>query len=147
MAAGTITAFDSFVYHMAQGNIAYLTNTICAALLNNNYTPVTSVHDAWDDVSSHVCTSGDYAVTYLSSRTITQDSSKRTVFDAADVDYGDSVSISARYMVIYKDSGTPSTSYLLWYVDLNDGGSEEVESSSSDFDIAFHSDGIYRIDP
>jgi len=72
---------------------------------------------------------------------------KYVIFDADDVDFGDSVSISARYLVLWVDTGTGSTSYLMGYVDLNDGGSSNVSSTNSDFDIQWSSSGIYQIKP
>lgn len=147
MTVGNFTAQASFVYRVARGDIDFLTDTIMAMLLDNAYTP-TAAHDALDDVSAQEVNAGtypDYARQTLASKTITQDGSLRTVFDAADVDFGNAVTISARYMMLFKDSGVAGTSYLLGYIDLNSGGSANVSSVAGDFDVGFNASGIYRI--
>lgn len=150
MSAGNFIPFKKAPYRMLRQELDWLTpgaGTWKAALLTSAYTPDANAHDAWDDVSAHECADGDYARQNLASRTITQDGSNRTVFDAADVDFGNAVSIAARYMVLFLDTGTPATSYLFGYVDLNDGGSGNVESTNDDFDVGFNASGIYRVTP
>ena len=150
MAVGNFIPYDSFVYRVARGDFDFLVDTVKMLLLDNAYTPLPAAHDALDDISANEVDDGvftDYAQQTLAGKTITQDGSTRTVFDANDVDFGNAVTITARYAVIFKDSGTPATSWLMGYIDLNDGGSTAVSSTASDFDVGFNAAGIYRIDP
>lgn len=87
---------------------------------------------------------GFTSVTFGGSETVM---AQRVTFDANDVDFGDSVSISARYLVLWLDTGTSGTSYLMGYVDLNDGGTGNVSSTNSDFDVSWATEGIYQIKP
>lgn len=147
MAAGAFVPYDSFVYNVFKGNIDVENDTITAALLDNAYTPNTTTHTQWSHVSAYEVNSGTYP-DYSSKPvtcTVSQDGSYRTVIDGTNVDYGDSVTISARYLVLYDN--THANDLLIGYVDLNSGGSTNVSSTSDDFDIAWSADGIYRIDP
>jgi len=147
MAAGNFIPYDEFVFRLAQQEFDFLNGTMEAILLDDAYTPDTAAHTVIGDISSQEIGDTDYSRQTLANKSITQDGSGRTVFDADDVDFGNSVSISARYMVLALNTGTGSTSYLMGYVDLNDGGTGNVSSTNSDFDVAFSADGIYRIDP
>ena len=147
MAAGNFIPYDEFVFRLAQQEFDFLNGTMEAILLDDAYTPDTAAHTVIGDISSQEISDTDYSRQTLANKSITQDGSGRTVFDADDVDFGNSVSISARYMVLALNTGTGSTSYLMGYVDLNDGGTGNVSSTNSDFDVAFSADGIYRIDP
>lgn len=145
MAAGPFVAYPSFTYRVARGDIAFLTDTIKALLATATYT-LSTAHDALDDITNE-CADAGYARQTLGTKTITQDGSLRTVFDAADLDFGNNVSISGRYIIVFKDSGTASTSYLLGYCDLTGGAGGNVSSVNSDFDLAWNASGIYRITP
>lgn len=237
MAAGNFIPYDkSFINRVLQQQLPYLLTTVKMALLDNAHTPAPTTDQVWADVSGDEIADGDYSQQTLTSQTITQDGSNRTVFDAADVDFGDAVTISARYAVVYCDAAqfsirdsrwnweasgsgtneyylqrssadpnlpepsdvlendssmTPGTAgslaagewdygdndslgystiyvrladdadpdskavgyveaeeqWLLGYIDLNDGGSANVSSTSSDFDIAFAAAGMHRVDP
>lgn len=147
MAAGNFIPYDEFVFRFARQEFNFLNGTIEALLLDNAYTPDTAAHTVLGDVTGQEITDTDYARQTLANNTITQDGSGRTVFDADDVDFGNAVSIAARYMVIVLNTGVASTSYLMGYVDLNDGGTGNVSSTNSDFDVAFSANGIHRIDP
>ena len=147
MAAGNFIPFDEFNFQTAKQAFDFENGTIEAILLDNAYTPDTANHTVIGDVSADEIGDTDYSRQTLANKSITKDASGRTVYDADDVDFGNSVSISARYMVLALNTGTGSTSYLMGYVDLNDGGSSNVSSTNSDFDVAFSADGIYRVDP
>ena len=75
----------------------------------------------------------------LASKTLSY-STLVTTFDAADVTWASS-SITARYAVLYQDSGTESTSILLAYVDFG----EDKVSSSGDFKVIWHANGILTV--
>ena len=127
------------------GSVDFVSDTIKAALLTNSHTVAVDTDDFWDDVSGEECADGDYSAQTVSGKTITLTSNK-VRFDCADIDFGNSVTISARYLVLYKDTGTPATSNLLWIADLNTGGGN-VSSSSSDFYVQINANGIYEVTP
>lgn len=96
-------------------DIDWLADNIKVSLVRG-YTPNTSTHDFLDDVTGAggtlVATS-----TNLSSKTATAG-----VADAADVTYTSVASgASCAHLVIYKDTGTPSTSALVAVIDTATG--------------------------
>ena len=145
MAAGTVTPYENGILNLLDGTTDFLTDTIRAALILAAYTPDVAVHDFWDDVSANETADADYTVQVLGSKTLTIVSNK-PVFDAAQVDYGAAVTITAKYLVLYHWSGVAGTSPLLWYVDLNTAGGSAA-STASDFKVDFNAAGIYRITP
>jgi len=77
----------------------------------------------------------------LNNKTITRDDDNDWVrFDADDVIWENST-ITARGAIIYLDTGDATTSTLVAYVDFV----TDKSSSSGDFVIQWHSDGIYRL--
>jgi hypothetical protein len=59
-------------------------------------------------------------------------------FDADDVSWASST-VTARYAVLYKSTGTGSTSALIGYFDFG----ANVSSTNGTFSIPFHSSGIF----
>lgn len=60
------------------------------------------------------------------------------VFDAADVTWSSST-LTARYAILRKDTGTGSTSPVIGYMDFG----ENVSSTNSTFQVAWNASGIY----
>lgn len=147
MAVGATQAFREGILRVTRGDLLFLSNTMKAAVLDVTYTPDLDAHDNWDDVSAFECGDADYGQLTLGSKTITEDGSGRSVFDCADLNYGDDVTIAGKYICIFKDTGTPATSTLLFLIDLDEGGSVNKESTESDFDLAISATGLYRITP
>jgi hypothetical protein len=117
-------------------------DTIKIALLTSSYTP-TAEHDFFDDCSAYeVAASGTYSAGGATlSVTITQDDTDdEGVFDATDVSFT-SATITARYAVIYKSTGTAATSPLVCLIDFGSNQS----SSAGTFTITFASEGILNI--
>ena len=93
-----------------EGSIAWLSANIKLALMDNaDYTVNLATHDFFDDVTSagRVAISGNFA-----SKTSTDG-----VADAADVTLSAVTGDSIESIVIYKDTGTESTSPLIAYID------------------------------
>lgn len=126
------------------GNIDLVNDTIKVMLLDSNHTNDIDAQEFVDDVSANeVSASGTYALggAALTSKTVTtDDTNDRGVFDAADVTFTSST-ITARYAVIYKDTGTPSTSPIVCIFDFV---TDQV-STSGDFSIQWNTDGILYI--
>lgn len=95
-----------------KGQIDVSTHTIKAALVTSSYTPSLSTHDAYDDVSANVVGTPQT----LGSKTTTAG-----VFDAADVTFTAVASGAVTYVLVYKDTGTPSTSNLIALIDTATG--------------------------
>lgn len=118
------------------------TDTIKVALVTSSYTPDFDAHDYFDDVTDEVTGTGYSAGgAALASKTVTLDAAN----DRVDIDAADTVwtasTITARGAVLYKDTGTPSTSPLICYFDF---GSDKI-SSAGDFTIQWAATGYLRI--
>ena len=133
--------FNTAKTALVTGAVDLDTDTIKVALVTSSYTPNIDTHEYYDDLTNEVANGSGYTTggATLASKTVTTDTTNnRSVFDAADVTWS-TASITARAAVIYKDTGTPSTSTLLWYIDF---GADKT-STSGDFTITWHAtDGI-----
>ena len=83
-------------------------DTIKVALVDTGTYTYSTAHDFYDDVSSAVVGTPQT----LASKTVTSG-----VFDAADVTFTAVSGNSVEALVIYKDTGTASTSPLIAYID------------------------------
>jgi hypothetical protein len=126
------------------GGIDLDTDTIKIALVTNSYTPNRDTDDNWDDVVTYeVGNSGTYSVggATLGSVTVTADNTDdEGVFDAADVSWT-ATTITAKGAVIYKSTGTNSTSKLICYLDFG----TDKSTSNGTFQITFNSEGILNL--
>lgn len=145
MPVGDLLPYDNGLLNMLDGTTDFLADTIQARLATSGYTPNIATHDFWDDVSANECADGDYSPVALSSKSLAIVSNK-VVWDAAQVDYGAAVTITAKYMVVLHWTGVAGTSALLFYVDLETGGGS-VSSTNSDFKVDFNASGMYQVDP
>lgn len=117
------------------------TDTIKISLHTSSYTPDIDTHEFFDDVTNEVTGTGYTAGGNTLSVTTSQDNTNdKGVFDATDTSWT-TATITARYAVIYKDTGTPSTSPLVCYLDFG----SDFTSSGGTFLITFHADGIINI--
>jgi hypothetical protein len=95
------------------GSINFSSDTIKAALLSSSYTANLSTDEFWSGISGNVLNTPQT----LGSKSVTAG-----VFDAADVTFTAVTSGStAKAIVIYKDTGTASTSPLIAYIDTITG--------------------------
>lgn len=121
------------------GGVDWASDTIKIALVTSSYTPNQDSHDFFDDVTNEVTGTGYTAGgATLGSKTKTQDNATdRIVFDAADAAWTTST-ITARAAVIYKDTGTASTSPLIGYIDFG----SNITSTGATFTVTFSVDGV-----
>src|SRR3990167_11065378 len=130
--------YNSFWTRQMNGNAIDLdTDTIKVALMTSTYTPDQDAHDFFDDITNEVSGTGYSAGgATLASKTITEDDTNNgTVFDAADTSWTTST-ITARYAVIYKSTGTASTSALIALIDFgsnktSDAGTFQITWNAS----------------
>ena len=89
------------------------------AFVQAAYTPNIDTHDFFDDITNELSgggyTAGGYA---LDTKAVNLDTANdRAEFDAAD-EAVTGVAGTYRYAILYKDTGTPSTSPLIGYFDM-----------------------------
>lgn len=147
MAVGPFIPHNVFIEQVFKQNLDFLNSTVEALLLDNAHNPDVAGHTVLADITPDEIGDADYSRQTLTGKTVAQDAQGRTVIDADNPDFGDAVSISARYLYLVVNTGTPSTSYIIGYMDLNEGGSSNVDSQTANFDPKFSSEGIYRITP
>jgi hypothetical protein len=119
-------------------------DTIKVSLHTSTYTPNQDTHNFYDDLTNEVANGNGYTTggQAITTSAPTYDTASNTVrLDATDPSWT-SASFTARYAVIYKDTGVAGTSPLLGYVDF--GGNETVTSGT--ITIQWDStDGVLRV--
>lgn len=136
--------YGSFLAKALNKEIDWDSDTIKVALVSSSYTPNQDTHDYWDDVVANEVTGTGYTAggATLASKTVTYDgASNVVVLDAADTVWSAST-VTARYAVIYDDSGaTNAQKALIGYVDF---GSDQ-SSTNGNFTITWDATGIVRL--
>ena len=116
------------------GAINLPSDTIKASLLSSSYTANLSTDEFWSTISANLLNTSQT----LGSKTVTAG-----VFDAADVTFTAVTSGSTvKAVVIWKDTGTPSTSPLLVYIDTITGF--PLATNGGDITITWDN-GSYKI--
>lgn len=123
-------------------NVDYAVDTIKLSLHSSSYTPDVDADEDYADVDNEVSASGSYSAggATLAVTISTDDTDDEGVFDATDVSFT-TATITARYAIIYKSTGTPATSNLICYIDF---GSNQA-STAGTFTITFASEGIINL--
>lgn len=120
----------------------YLSDTIRVMLCTSTYIPNKDTHEFKSDITNEVVGAGYTARgVALGSKTNAYDAANdRVLLDAADALWA-AATLTARYAIIYKDSGVDSTSPLIAYVDF------EVDKSVAgvDFSIVWSASGILAL--
>lgn len=134
--------YNNFKKLIMNGGIDLDTDTIKVALVTSSYTPDQDAHDFFDDVTNEVSGTGYTAGgATLANKAVTADNTDNEgVFDADDASWSTST-ITARAAVLYKSTGTASTSALICYIDF----STDKISTAGTFTIAWNSEGILNL--
>lgn len=113
------------------GDLDWIADTVKVALIQSTYTPNRHTDDFFDVVSGDEASGSGYTAggLTLANRTLEYNSTTRRVMRKADDASWNPSSVSARYGVVYHDTGTPSTSRLIVLVDFE----ETLVTSSSEF--------------
>lgn len=120
--------------------IDFLSDTIKLALLTSTYTPAQTSHEWFSDITNEVSGTGYTAGgATLASKTVSTSGTTVTV-DAADPAWSSST-ITARYGVLYKSTGTAATSPL---IGLYDFGSDYI-STNGTFTFTVNASGLLTI--
>jgi hypothetical protein len=126
----------------AADRVDFVTDTMKCSLHTVTYVPNQDTDNYWDDATNEV-SSTNYTAggATLASKTLTYTGASNTVaFDAADVSWT-TVSFTTRIAVVYKSTGTASTSHVFSYVDF--GGDQTI--SSGNFTVQWAAGGIATI--
>lgn len=145
-----LAAVTAFMYGVPVKNqydgtavVDWDTDTIKIAILTG-HTPSQDTHDFFNDVSSNEVSGTNYTAggATLASKTATYDTaSDQTRLDAADPSWASST-ISGTHAVVYKSTGTSSTSPLMSLIDF--GGT--VSTTSGTFLVTFDATGVIVVD-
>ena len=133
--------YNSYLTGCANGSAPDLSGAdIYVALLDNTHVVDVDAHAFFDDVSGDEVSGTGYTAggQALADTTVTQDdANNQAVFDATDVTWT-TATITARFAVIYQNTGTPSTSPLvcIWDFDL------DKIAAGIDFSFMMNSSGI-----
>jgi len=134
--------YNNFKKNIMNGNIDLDTDDIKVALVTSSYTPNQDTHEDFADITGESTGTGYTAGgETIANTTVTTDTGDdEGVFNGDDVTWASST-VTARGAVIYKDSGTPATSWLIGYLDFT----TDQSSSSGDFTIQWSAEGILNL--
>ena len=150
MAVSDFRPHPLFVHRVWLQQFDFLNDTLEAHVLRATWQPDVGVDTLFGDVSAHVTPDADYAAVPLTGKVIYMDGNGNTVLDSADFDYGDTVSITGRYVVIAIADPDPTKRIIMGHWDCNVDtalGEGDVSSVSDDFDFKVNANGIYKIAP
>jgi hypothetical protein len=124
--------YDKGKEEILNGNIDFVNDTIKIALVDTGtYTVDAATHEDYADLSGVVGTDAT-----LGSVTVTDGD-----IDCADITWSSVSGSSVEALVVYKDTGTPATSTLLFYLDTNITGLP-VTPSGGDIILAVNASGL-----
>ena len=139
----SITFYNNATKDILDGTIDLDTDTIKVSLHTSTYTPSVA-HDFYNDITNEV-TGSNYTAggETLGSKAITTVTTNDAKFDAADVTWSSHASgfSTARYAVIYKSTGTASTSPLVGYIDFV----SNQDNVNNDLTIKWNANGILQL--
>jgi hypothetical protein len=137
--AVTAKLYGPVIARLTNKEIDFVTDTIKVLLATSSYTPDQDAHDYKNDVTNEVSGTGYTAGgATLANKTEAYTAGTNVhKLDADDVLWPSST-ITARYAVLYLDTGTPSTSPLIGYVDFG----ADVSSTAGNFQITWSAAGI-----
>lgn len=109
--------YDSFFQQSVNGNIDWDSDTIKIALVTSSYVVDLVNHDYFDDITNEVSSSGYTAGGATLSNASISTASNVITLDADNIVWN-TVTFNARAAIVYKDTGTDSTSPLMFYYDF-----------------------------
>jgi hypothetical protein len=141
--AVTVVFYNPYKLKLLDGSaIDHDNDTFKMALASSSYTPNIDTHDFFDDITNEVAGTGYTAGgATLTNPAASQDSvNDRSEWDFDDVTWS-TATITARYAIIYKSTGTDSTSPLIGYIDF--GADQGVVGV--DLKIALNAEGFLAL--
>ena len=139
----TSTTYNSYKKALLDKVIDHTNDTIKIALLSSSYTPNYDTHTVFDDLTNEISGTGYTAGGFsLAGMSTSQDNTDdEGVWDATDNTNSTTTISSARYAVIYQDTGDTSTSRLMICYDLG----ADFSSVGGDFSFLWNSEGIINV--
>jgi len=111
-------------------------------LVTSDYTFDQDLHEFQDDITNEASGSGYTAGgTGINNKSVTVDTANDLAYFDGDNTFWNNVSITFRGVVLYKDTGTPSTSPLICFLDYEEG----LEFTNDDLTLVWQSDGIFQL--
>lgn len=139
--AATITHYNYFKKFLVDGSgIDLVNDTIKLALCTSSYTPDIDTHDYFDNITNEL-SGGGYTSggNTLDNFSLTVDTTNdRLKIDADDESFTSLTGTNVRYGIIYKSTGTASTSPLIAYVDFG----ENKTFANGTLTFTWHSNGV-----
>lgn len=140
MAANPWQIYDKAMERIIAGEAIQLrTNQIKCAVVSTAYTPLTTGHEFYSDISAHVTSSADYPGDKITSGVVVTRSNGVITLDMNNINYGSAVTIRGRYGVLYDDT-TTSDCLIAWAELTSDG--TYVESTVGTFEIQINASGV-----
>ena len=152
MAAADFVTYEAVWRDILSGVYSWSTAAAevgCWCLVSTAYTPDRN-HEIFSDISANeVSTGGDYERVQMNTLTVsTAITGGRVTVDCADVSFGASVTISAKYMVgvasLTNGLNPASSDLLIGYVDLNSVG-DAIASAAGPFDVTINASGLFDV--
>jgi hypothetical protein len=121
--------YNGYPTNTMRGLVDHDNGNVKVALVTVTYTADQDAHEFFSDITNEITGTGYSAGgELLTGKTVTQDNTNnRGVFDATDATWT-GASFTARAAVMYLDTGTPSTSPLMRYIDF---GSDQTVSGGT----------------
>lgn len=139
--AVTATPYGTAALALGSGLFNFTSDTLKVLLTTSSYTPNIDTHDFLNDITNEITGTGYSAGgATLASVTWTYDSTNNRAVLAAAATVWTTATFTARYAVVYKSTGTASTSPLLSYVDFGANQSP----SGVNFTIDWSTGGVFR---
>jgi len=143
--AVTAELYSNFFKNALQGNINNLegVGALECMLLDVNHT-FDEANEFVSDIVINEIADVDYARQTLTGVSVVQGTAAETnliTVDAGDITFGDPVTISANYAVIYQSQTDDTDSPLMFHVDF-DGLQESVDGA---FVLEVHADGLFDV--
>lgn len=128
----------------AARRVDWVNDTIKVALVKSAFVPDQDAHDFWNDVSANEIAGTGYTAggKELAEKTLVYDAATNTLrLDAKDVEWKEAI-FTARFAVIYKDTGVDAESPVLAYVNFGEGNSVASGTFKLEWDAT---DGVLRV--
>lgn len=138
----TLTPYVNGLVNIGKGNIPLDGNNLYVALLTSAYTPSVANDAAWSQINSAEVTGAGYTAggKALTGNSFGWDPTNQWAALIADPVSWATVTVTPRYGVVYKNTGTSTTSYLLSYFDWG----TDTAYSNQPLQLTFGS-GVYRL--
>lgn len=144
MASGVY--FNKFFTGLMSGTINLLSGDVKVMLMTASYTPDLVTHQYRSHITANEIPNGNGYTTggiALSSRTLTADTTNKKVkLSAANLQWP-AATISARYGVVYYNTGDPATSTLLKLIDFL---ALKVSGGGGNFNLTWDANGVLALD-